>query len=1018
MNSIGGMRMAYERLTLRYFLPLAVVLFTASGFAGLIYESIWSHYLKLFLGHAAYAQTLVLAIFMGGMAIGAWLASRWTRRLKDLLLAYAVVEAVIGVASLVFHDVFVGTTALMFDRIIPALAGSGAIDIVKWSVAATLILPQSILLGATFPLFTGGVLRTSPGRDGYTIAMLYFANSLGAAVGVLASGFYFIEAAGLPGTLVAAAIVNLAVALAAMLLTRVRPKADAALAAAGGREGRFAPPANVRTPGLMRMLLVVAALTGLSSFLYEIGWIRMLSLVLGSSTHAFELMLSAFILGIALGGLWVRRGIESAGSTVTLLGIVQLAMGIAAVATLPVYSSSFYLMQWIIGAAAPSEPGYTFFNFASHAVALAVMFPAAFFAGMTLPLITASLLRLGAGEPALGKVYAANTVGAIVGVALAVHVGLPWLGVKGLIIAGAVVDLALGVVLLGVRVGETTRRWLPAGAVAVSVAVVTWAIFGVELRTLDMGSGVYRQGRLLDAERTQILSHEDGKTSTVTISATRPYVALHVNGKPDGTARLEGDGPISGDEATMTLIGALPLLSHPNARSAAVIGFGTGIGTHVLLSSPRLETVDTIEIEPAVVRASRRFRPLNARAYDDPRSHIHYEDAKTYFASTQRRYDLIVSEPSNPWVSGVSTLFSVEFYRDIRKYLADGGVLVQWIQAYEMTPQLVASILDALGSQFPDYVLWTPNDSDFIIIAARDGRVRDIDASLLASPALAADLRRILIRSPDDLLLHRVAGRRAVGPYFSSWGAPLNSDFYPFVDLNATKARFMHQSVTDIAVLRESPIPVLDRFEGREAARPDAGKVTGGVRPWLRHAGRVRDAAAVVEFLRSGDVAMLRTLDASPAEDAISARAALASCATRPPGPLLRDELLRLASLINPNQPGAGAARVWAALAASKCPAAEASIRDWIRLHEAIGGGDARAMVRAAEAVLKSDAALADAQTPYVIAALMMGQLLQGDRMSALRTYAHWRPKLTAAEVGWRPVFRLILSQAEGEMVR
>jgi len=1011
MNFVADMRTAYERLTLKYFLPLVVVIFTASGFAGLIYESIWSHYLKLFLGHAAYAQTLVLAIFMGGMAIGAWLASLWSRRLKDLLLAYAVVEAVIGITSLIFHGVFVETTALMFDRIIPALAGSGAADVVKWSVAATLILPQSMLLGATFPLLTGGALRIGPGRDGYTIAMLYFANSLGAAMGVLASGFYFIEAVGLPGTLVAAAIVNLAVALAVMLLPRAGAKAGAALAAEGG-DGSF--DAQPSTPtNLQRLLLVVAALTGLSSFMYEIGWIRMLSLVLGSSTHAFELMLSAFVLGIALGGLWVRRRIESAGSTVALLGSVQVAMGIAAMATLPVYGSSFHVMQWIIAAAAPSEPGYTFFNFASHGIALAIMFPAAFFAGMTLPLITASLLRMGAGEPALGKVYAANTAGAILGVVLAVHVGLPWLGVKGLIIAGAVVDLALGVMLLGARARETTRRFLPAAAVAVSVAAVAWAIFGVELRTLDMGSGVYRQGRLLDPQRTQIVSYEDGKTSTVAISATPPYIALHTNGKPDGTARVEGDGPISGDEATMTLIGALPLLSHPKARSAAVIGFGTGIGTHVLLSSPRLETVDTIEIEPAVVRASRRFRPLNARAYDDPRSHIHYEDAKTYFSSTQRRYDLIVSEPSNPWVSGVSTLFSVEFYRDIRKYLADGGVLVQWIQAYEMTPQLVASILDALGSQFPDYVLWTPNDSDFIIVAARDGRVRDIDASLLASPALAADLRRILIRSPDDLLLHRIAGRRTVGPYFSSWGAPLNSDFYPFVDLNATKARFMHQSVADIAALRESPVPVLDLFEGREAARSDARNLTPGARPWLRRAGRVRDAAAAAEFLRSGDVAVLRTLDASVAEDAISARAALVSCANRPPGPLLRDELLRLASLVNPNQPPREAARGWAALAASKCPVVDASIRDWIRLHEAIGGGDGRAMARAAEAVLKSDGALADAQTPYVVAALMMGRLLEGDRVSALRSYAHWRPRLTSAEVGWRPVFRLILSQTD-----
>jgi predicted membrane-bound spermidine synthase len=187
------------------FLPLALLIFTASGFAGLIYESIWSHYLKLFLGHAAYAQTLVLAIFMGGMAIGAWAASRLSPRI-DLLLAYAAIEAVIGITALFFHQVFVGMTTVAFDRVIPSLGSPDAVQLFKWSLAAALILPQSVLLGATFPLMTGGVLRVQPERAGYVVAMLYFTNSLGAAVGVLASGFYFIAAAGLPGTIAAAGV--------------------------------------------------------------------------------------------------------------------------------------------------------------------------------------------------------------------------------------------------------------------------------------------------------------------------------------------------------------------------------------------------------------------------------------------------------------------------------------------------------------------------------------------------------------------------------------------------------------------------------------------------------------------------------------------------------------------------------------------------------------------------------------------------------------------------------------------
>ena len=993
----------------RTFLPAVLIVFTASGFAGLIYESIWSHYLKLFLGHAAYAQTLVLAIFMGGMALGAWLASRWSRHWKDLLLAYALVELVIGLTSLAFHGVFLEITALVFEQVLPGLSSPALIDALKWSIAALLILPQSILLGATFPLLTGAVLRARPERAGYAIAMLYFTNSLGAAIGVLASGFYFIEAVGLPGTLVAAGIVNLGVALAAMLLPR---RAQGVAPAAAPGNGARPQPSGAA------LLLAVAALTGLSSFMYEIGWIRMLALVLGSSTHAFELMLSAFIFGIALGGLWVRRRIDSAANTIVLLGIVQLAMGIAAIATLPVYASSFHVMQWIIAALAPSEAGYTLFNLASHAICLAVMLPAAFCAGMTLPLITASLLRRGSGEAAIGRVYAANTAGAIAGVALAVHVGLPWLGVKGLIIAGAAIDLALGVVLLRAAGAATARRWLPAGAALASGAALAVAIFGVELNAHDMAAGVYRVGRLFDPKITEILSHEDGKTATVSVTKRGANITLHVNGKPDGSARMEKGGEPTRDEITMTLTGALPLLLAPEARRAAVIGFGTGISTHVLLASKQLEAVDTIEIEPAVVRGAQRFRPLNARAYEDPRSHLYYEDAKTYFSSRQRQYDLIVSEPSNPWVSGVSTLFSTQFYRDVRRHLAPGGLLVQWVQAYEMTPQLLASILEALGEHFPHYVLWTSNHSDLIVVAARDGRVPEIDARMLADPALAADLERFSIRTMHDLLLHRVAGREAIGPYFAGFGTPPNSDFEPFVDLHAPRARFMHQSVRDLDVLRESPIPLLDRFERREAFRPDARRLTPGERPWLRYGVHAQQAAAAHSYLGSGDLAALEALGSPLADDAVTVRAALVTCGVQVPLALVRDALIRLAGTVNSHLPQSEAAIFWGNLRRSKCAAARAQpLRAWLELHEAVAVGSAQSMAQAADAVLETDSKLLDVHVPYAVAAAMAGRMLSGDGAGALRSFNRYRGKLNAGP-GWQPVFRFLALHAQGPMLK
>src|SRR6266403_4843539 len=192
-------------------------LFAASGFAGLIYESIWTHYLKLFLGHAAYAQALVLAIFMGGMALGSWLAARWSGRLRNLLLAYAVTEALVAAFALVFHAVFASSIGWAHESVLPHFAGF------KWVLSTALNLPQCVLLGMTFPLMAAGVLRSYPDRPGRSLSMLYFTNSLGAAIGVLVSGFVLVRTLGLPGTIRLAGAINLLVAGAVFLLARGRP---------------------------------------------------------------------------------------------------------------------------------------------------------------------------------------------------------------------------------------------------------------------------------------------------------------------------------------------------------------------------------------------------------------------------------------------------------------------------------------------------------------------------------------------------------------------------------------------------------------------------------------------------------------------------------------------------------------------------------------------------------------------------------------------------------------------------
>ena len=400
----------------------------------------------------------------------------------------------------------------------------------------------------------------------------------------------------------------------------------------------------------------------------------MLSLVLGSSTHSFELMLSAFILGLALGGLWIHWRIERVASPVRYLAHVQVCMGLLALLTLPLYGTTFTFMQWLVKTLARTDTGYALFNLSSSAIAMAVMLPATFCAGMTLPLITFILLRSGQGERSIGAVYAANTIGAIIGVFFAVHVGMPLLGLKNLIICGAGLDIALGVGLCWFALAEYGNRRVPVIATVTGCCAVAATLFLVRLDPYKMGSGVYRAGEMLTPAAYDLLYHKDGKTATVSCFRKNDgLMSIRTNGKSDAAIMMASGNETSGDESTMTLLAVIPMSLNPKAVTAAAIGLGSGLTSHTLLSNPRTRQVDTVEIEKGMIEGANNFRPRVESVFSDPRSKIHNDDAKTFFSTYNKKYDLIVSEPSNPWVSGVAGLFSAEFYRLIGRHMNDDG---------------------------------------------------------------------------------------------------------------------------------------------------------------------------------------------------------------------------------------------------------------------------------------------------------------------------------------------------------
>lgn len=988
---------------------LYYTIFAISGFSGLIYESIWTHYLKLFLGHAAYAQTLVLTIFMGGMALGAYFASRYSARWQNLLQAYAVAEGVIGLFALAYHPLFDAGITYAYASIIPALGSQTAVNVFKWSTSTLSILPQSIMLGMTFPLMSGAFLRLFPERSGRSLATLYFANSIGAVFGILASGFVLIKLIGFPGTIGFAGIINIVLALVVWYLSR-----DFTAAVVPAVEA-YDPADNSisRSPHLYRLLLLLSLGTGVASFIYEISWIRMLALVLGSSTHAFELMLSAFLLGLATGGIWVKRRIDSLGNPILFLAYVQLCMGLAALSTLPLYNWTFPVMQWMVRSIPKTDVGYFLFNLSSYGIASTIMLPATFCAGMTLPLITNILFRSGHGEKSIGAVYAANTIGAIIGIFSAVHLVMPQTGLKGLLTSGAAIDMLLAI-LLSALIANVAPKRVPLAFAGICIVALTLALSLVHFDPYKMASGVYRTGvTIMDPEDISLLFHKDGKTATISVAMAKNGITnIITNGKSDSAINLSPTGSFSLDEATATLSGALAFFYNPKARYVANIGLGTGLTSQTTLSNPNVQQVDTIEIENAVVEGAQRFRSRTDQVYSDRRSNIILDDAKSVFSSHGRVYDVIISEPSNPWVSGVAGLFSDEFYRHMKRYLQDDGLFVQWLQLYESDMYVVSSVFKALSNNFSDYAVYlTGGNADIMVIAKKKGALGQLNPAAFQMPALRAMLARININGLQDVRIREVGAKQFLDPLFQSYPIAANSDYFPVLDQRVGKTKFMNTGAFSMLHLAAGRIP---NTPFRQLLSSD------GSEPTFRTA-MVADDCGMTLVAKQGiilrDYLLTGKFPVTASDDqvvsgirttAVNMRRMLDNCRAIPES--VRLELLtRTVPPMISYLPAAELNPVWSAFERSNCMAVMSdSEKSFIELAKAVSSRDFTRTIALARELATPGGALPPSTMQYIIGIGMLAAIADGNRVAALELYQ----QTFGTQEQDDTVFRLLYAQA------
>ena len=783
---------------------LVYFLFALSGFAGLIYEGSWARYLKLFLGHASYGQVLTLCIYMGGLAIGSFIAGKMVEWVKRPLLGYAAVELAIGIGGLVYHPLYNLLTGFFFDSEWIAGLGFTGAEITKVVLATGSTLPIAIAVGMTFPFIAAGLLRKS-GQE-LSLPMLYFTNSLGSAIGILVTSYLLIPELGNHATLCVAASINfLLAAVFGYIGFATSPNKEddeddvadvgADRATAGSESStagssRAAEPLNVDYVAEHKLpmppkntWLWIAAITGLTSFVYEIVWIRLLSLLMGSSSHSFDQMLSAFILGLAIGSAVSGKLLKK--DSLVILSLAQIFMAFFALCTLYFHKPFWGMMNEANQIFNPTSDGYICWSLFKYALSMLWMIPTSFFAGMTLPLITLILTRAFKSEAPIGKVYGWNTLGSIIGSAGGGLLLLPILQLKGALVTAALLDFAIGFILLVIY----RKRFRYSVMFYIMVCVMVMPAIFVKFDPSLITSGVFRSYKNMHPnEKIQVI---DGKTATISFHESPVHYYVKTNGKADASMSKDRKSPISSDELTQAATAFMPMAVKTEPYDAAMVGFGSGMGAHYLLADPLLKDFDCVEIEQAMMDLAKGFYPWNYRGYDDPRIHIFIDDATTFFHTNRRQYDMIISVPSNPWVSGVAGLFAHEFYAKMRRYMKPGALWVQWIQTYEFNDLMFLNILKALDTVFPYVSLYKSTDEPDIIMIASDQPVLQKGIGRFSTDtALVAEFNRIH-RDPEFFGERNFLFTNKMVKSLLD-GVKPNSLFIPIVDNKAEEARFVH----------------------------------------------------------------------------------------------------------------------------------------------------------------------------------------------------------------------------------
>ena len=775
---------------------MVLALFFGSGATALIYEVVWAKFLAQMFGSTIYAQTVVLAVFMGGLALGNRIFGGWADGLRQPVKIYGGLEICIGIYAFLFPALDRATDKIFIALGTPIAEHAGWLLVFKGILSAALLLGPTILMGGTLPLLAAWLHQFSADA-GRRAARFYSVNSLGAVAGATLAGFWLVQHYGMIATLQITATTNILIGIAAILLNRTGWLAPmVAIPGATTVESTSQIPA---APDTLRWAGLMVALTGGVSMGLELLASRSLALIFGSSLQSFAIVLMAFILGIGLGSAWIASP-QRAGKTGEKTVILLLCFA-AAWVTLLVFNLERWVDFYRIARTGfgRTEVGYEYQLLLSTGISLVILGIPAACIGAVLPLMMRMVSRAGAPLGArIGALLTWNTLGAVAGTLITGFGLMPWLGLRD---SFGILALILGLVALMIALH---RRWRTGVVVATVACGFTFCLLVVSDAGWQnvMSSGIFRvwetkfdaQLMPLRKQHIKILFYKDAPDATVSVEsvsgiAGHESIGLRINGKPDAGTDV--------DLGNQLLLAHLPLLVKPAAKDVFVLGMGSGVTAGAALAYP-IERLDIAENCEPVITAANIFAGWNRHVLDDPRTHVWREDARTVLKLHPQSYDVIITEPSNPWTVGVGSVFSREFYEIAASRLKPEGVVAQWFHVYEVNDDIVRLVLRTFNSVFPYVEVWDTGIGDIVILGSKQPWPTgpDVFRQGFAIDRVRTDMWMIDIQSPEALLARQLASQRT--GFAIAGDGPIQSDLFPILEYSAPEAFFIGNSSKEL----------------------------------------------------------------------------------------------------------------------------------------------------------------------------------------------------------------------------